>query len=325
MDSVFSQISRHGVRLAFPALILACLGSGVSPAFCAAESAARPSAQTSPRPAVPPDMQRIYVFDSMDKSLTPMLCRPEDPSVPVSPEGRLGILKSSTASPAAAAASQPAATAAVVPASPHSSPAPAQSAASAARPAAAPPASAYPAYSPTPAVPAGGFAPASLSPDALQQKIQSIWKYYVRRDQAYLPQGEGPLWGPSPDPAARKKVTDFSRTYLRTSSSVAVRSSASTSAPAVVSSAPRAATSPQNATPAAQNPTAAASGGAGTAQAAAQTPAASAQANAPAAQAPTPAAQTGSARVPSSLPAPVSTAAPVLPPPSVPASRSLGM
>ena len=303
MDSVFSQISRHGVRFAFPALILACLGSGVSPAFCAAESAARPSAQTSPRPAVPPDMQRIYVFDSMDKSLTPMLCRPEDPSVPVSPEGRLGILKSSTVSPL-------------------SSPVPAQSAV---RPATTPPASAYPAYSPTPAATAGNSAAVALSPDALQQKIQSIWKYYVRRDQAYLPQGEGPLWGPSPDPAARKKVTDFSRTYLRTSSSVAVRSSASTSAPAVVSSAPRAATSPQNATPAAQNPTAAASGGAGTAQAAAQTPAAFAQANAPAAQAPTPTAQTGSARVPSSLPAPVSTAAPVLPPPSVPASRSLGM
>ncbi len=323
MDSVFSQISRHGVRFAFPALILACLGSGVSPAFCAAESAARPSAQTSPRPAVPPDMQRIYVFDSMDKSLTPMLCRPEDPSVPVSPEGRLGILKSSTVSPSAAAATQPAGTAAaVVPVSPLSSPVPAQSAV---RPATTPPASAYPAYSPTPAATAGSSAAVALSPDALQQKIQSIWKYYVRRDQAYLPQGEGPLWGPSPDPAARKKVTDFSRTYLRTSSSVAVRSSASTSAPAVVSSAPRAATSPQNATPAAQNPTAAASGGAGTAQAAAQTPAASAQANAPAAQAPTPAAQTGSARVPSSLPAPVSTAAPVLPPPSVPASRSLGM
>lgn len=219
MHPSFLRIFRRGAQPALPVFLLACLG--VCPLPALAEVSSPAPAQTARSAPVPPGMQRIYVFDSMESSLTPMLCRPEDPAVPAAAEGRLGV-KTRTATPTQA-----------------SGPAPVAQMSPSVNPAGIAP---VPAYSPVPGatgpMPTGNRASFALTP--LDQEIRTIWKYYARRDQAYLPRGEGPLWGPSPDPAARKRVPEFSRTYLRTSTPGVVRPTAP-KAPAAPGGAPQSA------------------------------------------------------------------------------------
>lgn len=233
MYSVFFPFFRRSARSMFPAFVLLCLtpwgaatAAPVSPAPAPAQVPVQPEAHAP----VPAGMQRIYVFDSMDSSTTPMLCRPENPAVPAAKEGRLGIKTGTgtslraTAAPVQPPAPVPATASSRSTAPAPQTPFPAQHAGMGSQPV---PGQAVPsAYSPASGIsPYGG---GSVVPTPLEQEIQSIWKYYARRAQAYLPRGEGPLWGPSPDPAARKQVPEFSRTYLRASAPAASRPASKT-------------------------------------------------------------------------------------------------
>ncbi len=307
MDSVFPPLFRRGMRLALPAFLLICLefwpvsGAGAASRTADALSPApsTPPTQGAARAPVPPGMQRIYVFDSMDKSLTPMLCRPEDPAIPAAKEGRLGI-RTGTGTPAASPVPVSAPPAKSVPAAP---PSPVTSTGSAPVPALFP---ASPALSPVPAAPGQSIQEKRIVPGQMEREIQTIWKYYARRKQAYLPRGEGPLWGPSPDPAARRRVPEFSRTHVRTSSPASSGRIVTHKVPAQSQAAP----APRNIPTPAQ-------GGEGTAPqgvSATPSPLTSDQ----------PAPPVTASRSPSVLAPAANSAAPPMPAPSVPATRSLG-
>ncbi len=333
MYSVFSPFFRRSAGSTLPAFLLICL----SPWGCATAAPVPPApaqtqapVQPAARAPVPAGMQRIYVFDSMDSSMTPMLCRPENPAVPAAKEGRLGV-KTGTGN-SLPATTVPARNAAPVPAiaSPRSTapapqaPLPAQNAGMGSSPAFSP---APGQVVPSPYSPASGIPPyggGKIVPTPLEQEIQTIWKYYARRDQAYLPRGEGPLWGPSPDPAARKQVPEFSRTYIRASAPAASRPAPKTTPASQSQATP--ATAPQGVrnpcpdetTPGMQGSPA---GLAPTVPRSAQ----SAEPLAPSASAPRAPSALAPAAGSGSLPASALNTTPQMPAPTVPASRSLGM
>lgn len=99
MDSVFPPLFRRGMRLALPAFLLICLefwpvsGAGAASRTADALSPApsTPPTQGAARAPVLPACSAFTSLTPWDKSLTPMLCRPEDPAIPAAKEGRLGI------------------------------------------------------------------------------------------------------------------------------------------------------------------------------------------------------------------------------------------
>ncbi len=176
----------------FPAFVLLCLtpwgaatAAPVSPAPAPAQVPVQPEAHAP----VPAGMQRIYVFDSMDSSTTPMLCRPENPAVPAAKEGRLGIKTGTgtslraTAAPVQPPAPVPATASSRSTAPAPQTPFPAQHAGMGSQPV---PGQAVPsAYSPASGIsPYGG---GSVVPTPLEQEIQSIWKYYPPRSSLFAP------------------------------------------------------------------------------------------------------------------------------------------
>lgn len=335
MYSVFSSFFRRNARSAFPAFLLICLtpwGSDAATPLSPAPTQVQTQNPIQPaeRASAPADMQRIYVFDSMDSSITPMLCRPENPATPVAKEGRLGVktetgtsLKAA-ATPAPSSAPAPAATSPRGTVTASQAPSPALNAGMVSSPAFSPAANqaAPSSYSPAFGLPSpdGG----KIVPTPLEQEIQTIWKYYARRAQAYLPRGEGPLWGPSPDPAVRKQTPGFSRTFMRASAPAsgkpAPKATPVSQAPATPAAAPQEGRNPHPGETAQgiQAPPAEIT-------LPATPPAQSVEPLVPSASAPRSPSALAPAAGSASLPAPTINATPQIPAPTVPASRSLSM